>query len=286
MPALEAVLPATDPWPRRRDRAEQLAERYPHAALMLELYAALISPQSAAFHAAREYSLPLVGGPAGPREPRGSAMRAFEASRGEGVIDFILAHAMPGIIDATVAHGPVLLRDGVVALFATADLHMMIRRWLSGDPLSPIETYLARASASPVLEAMTISEPKTGGGATCPHCGGLPQLSYFSYTGEALLSGPRYLVCSRCNWNWTFSRMSCAACGESTGSKLPIYQEGERFPHARVDGCSTCHHYLLTFDLRREPQAVPLVDEIAALPLDLYARDRGLTKITPNLMGN
>jgi formate dehydrogenase maturation protein FdhE len=43
---------------------------------------------------------------------------------------------------------------------------------------------------------------------------------------------------------------------------------------------------LLTFDLRRETRAVPVVDEIAALPLDLFARDQGLTKITPNLMGN
>jgi hypothetical protein len=27
------------------------------------------------------------------------------------------------------------------------------------------------------------------------------------------------------------------------------------------------------------------VDELAALPLDLYAADQGLVKITPNLMG-
>jgi formate dehydrogenase maturation protein FdhE len=28
-----------------------------------------------------------------------------------------------------------------------------------------------------------------------------------------------------------------------------------------------------------------VVDELAALPLDLYARERGLTKVTLNLMG-
>jgi FdhE protein len=120
----------------------------------------------------------------------------------------------------------------------------------------------------------------------CPTCGGLPQLSYFAVSGEALVSGPRYLVCSRCANNWVFSRMTCAGCGESTGTQLPIYQEQERFPHIRVDGCRTCRTYLLTFDLRRETRAVPVVDEIAALPLDLFARDQGLTKITPNLMGN
>ena len=53
----------------------------------------------------------------------------------------------------------------------------------------------------------------------------------------------------------------------------------------RIDGCDTCKHYVLTIDLDREPRAVPLVDELAALPLDLYARERGFTKIVPNLMG-
>jgi formate dehydrogenase maturation protein FdhE len=80
--------------------------------------------------------------------------------------------------------------------------------------------------------------------------------------------------------------MTCASCGESDAARLPIFQEEEQFPYVRVDGCSTCHHYLLTLDLRREPRAVPVVDELAALPLDLYARERGLTKITPNLLGN
>jgi len=38
-------------------------------------------------------------------------------------------------------------------------------------------------------------------------------------------------------------------------------------------------------DTRREPGAVPLVDEIAALPLDLAAAERGYTKIARNVMG-
>jgi FdhE protein len=187
------------------------------------------------------------------------------------------------------------LRDGVVALFVSENMEGLIQRWLDQQPLNPIETYLARASASPLLEVMTsaISPPPLagegqGGGMSqhCPHCGGLPQLSYFAVSGEALVSGPRYLVCSRCATNWIFSRMMCAGCGESDGTKLPIFQDQERLPHARVDGCQTCRKYLLTFDLRRDTRAVPVVDEIAALPLDLYARDQGFTKIAANLMGN
>ena len=80
--------------------------------------------------------------------------------------------------------------------------------------------------------------------------------------------------------------MTCANCGETDSSKLPIFQDPEQLKHIRVDGCRTCGKYLLTFDLRRDARAVPIVDELAALPLDLYAKDQGLTKITPNLLGN
>jgi len=275
MQALEATAAATaNPWPLRRERAAELAQRYPHAAEMLRLYLALTVVQEAAFH---KVPSPLVG------EGQGGGSRDIAA--------FAVRHVLQGIVDATVEAGPRALRDGVIALYATADLEDLIRRWLEQQPLTPFETYLARASASPLLEALTPHpDPPTQGGREIPHrcptCGGSPQLSYFAVSGEALVSGPRYLVCSRCATNWVFSRMTCAGCGEATGTKLPIFQEQERFPHARVDGCRSCRRYLLTFDLRRDTRAVPVVDEIAALPLDLYAIDQGLTKITPNLLGN
>jgi FdhE protein len=57
------------------------------------------------------------------------------------------------------------------------------------------------------------------------------------------------------------------------------------FPHIRIEGCESCRRYLLNIDLLADPNAVPMVDEMAALPLDLYAREKGFSKITPNLMG-
>jgi formate dehydrogenase maturation protein FdhE len=269
MQVLEAAAARTaNPWPLRRERAAELAERYPHAAEMLRLYQALTVVQESALQ-----EIP-------------STHLAEHAAR----------NIVPAIVDVTIEAGPRALRDGVIAVFCSADLVNLVQRWLDGEALTPFETYLARASASPLLEALFTPHPdpppqggresETVGWTKCPSCGGLPQLSYFAVSGEALVSGPRYLVCSRCANNWVFSRMTCAGCGESTGTKLPIYQEQERFPHVRVDGCQTCKKYLLTFDLRRDTRAVPVVDEIAALPLDLFARDQGLTKITPNLMGN
>jgi FdhE protein len=274
MQVLEAAAAQTaNPWPLRRERAAELADRYPHATEMLRLYRALTVVQQRAAQ-----NFPSSGG-------------ALD------IANFAASEVLPLVVDATVSAGPVRLRDGVIGVFCSADLVNLVQRWLEGQQLTPFETYLARASASPLLEAIanptSQSSPpplagagQGGGSLHCPSCSGLPQLSYFAVSGEALVSGPRYLVCSRCANNWVFSRMTCAGCGEATGSKLPIYQEQERFPHVRVDGCQTCRKYLLTFDLRRDTRAVPVVDEIAALPLDLFARDQGLTKITPNLMGN
>ena len=57
------------------------------------------------------------------------------------------------------------------------------------------------------------------------------------------------------------------------------------FPHIRIEACGTCRRYLLGIDVAQDPTAVPVVDELTAVPLDLVARDRGYSKITPNLMG-
>jgi formate dehydrogenase maturation protein FdhE len=38
-------------------------------------------------------------------------------------------------------------------------------------------------------------------------------------------------------------------------------------------------------DLSRDPAAIPDVDELAGLPLDLWAQERGYRKIHPNLAG-
>jgi hypothetical protein len=62
-------------------------------------------------------------------------------------------------------------------------------------------------------------------------------------------------------------------------------EAGPVFAHLRVDACSGCARYLIDVDLGADPRAVPEVDELAAVPLALYAADHGLSKITPNLMG-
>jgi FdhE protein len=113
----------------------------------------------------------------------------------------------------------------------------------------------------------------------------LPQLSFREVPDDPLVSGQRQLMCSRCGHCWPYSRSACPACGETAGSKRTTYSEHDEFPHLRIEACATCDRYLIDVDLARDHLAVPEVDELVALPLDLYAVDHGLSKITPNLMG-
>lgn len=254
------------PWPQRRRRAAQLRERYPFAAEVLTLYLALADVLEPA-HA------DALARPPAPDAVAGRA-RAL----------------LPSVVEATVAAGPPKLVDAVVARFHSADLDDLAGRWLRGVEQSLVDRYLARACCGPLLEAMDAQalaalRGEAADGRHCPRCGGPPQLSFFALSGEDLVTGPRHLVCARCGGDWVHPRMVCAGCGEATSSRLPVYSEEEQLPHVRIDACETCRRYLLAVDLRRDAAAVPVVDELAALPLDLYAKERGLSKVVPNLMG-
>jgi formate dehydrogenase maturation protein FdhE len=66
--------------------------------------------------------------------------------------------------------------------------------------------------------------------------------------------------------------------------KLAVYTAAE-FNHVRVEGCDTCHHYIKTVDLTKNGLAVPVVDELATIPLNLWAQEHGFVKLRTNLLG-
>jgi len=280
---------AVDQWAERRRRTAELRERRPFARELLDFYGALLAVQEDAFRDA-----------AATRPP-------------PGMLDaYVTELVMPGIVDVTMAAGPPRLREATARRLEQGDLLAAVRAWMLSESLPPVETFLARASTGPVLEALDEHAAIAFDGSrperTCPRCGGAPQLSYFAPAGEDLATGPRRLVCARCHASWGYARMTCAGCGEDSSTKLTIFSEegtasGERgsvirglpagdvsgpsavFPHVRVEACETCKRYLLNIDLTDDGSAVPLVDEMTAIPLDLFARERGFSKITPNLMG-
>lgn len=250
----------------RRRRTAELAEAWPFAGEVLTLYRALLEVQERAYEDARAAGL---------------------ADLGE-VPGFCAEQVLPRVVEATVAAAPEALAAAAQGLLYGADLGAPVARWLGGEQLDGFGTYFARAAAQPVLEALVERGALDGLGdglRHCPRCGGLPQLAYHGLSDDALLTSPRRLVCARCSSEWTYPRLVCGGCGETDTAKLHVYSEPDRFPHLRVDACDGCRRYLLTVDLMKEPAAVPVVDELAALPLDLFAQERGFQKIVPNLVG-
>ena len=286
---MTAVATAADVWADRRRRVAEVREQRVFAAQLLDFYAALLPVQEKAYHVA-----------AGAAPPPGQ------------VAAFVAETVVTGIVDVSIAAGPEPLASAAVRWLAMDTEYAAIQRWMAGEQQATIERFLARASLGPVLEALGPDARGMCRGSRdarhCPDCGGPPQLSYSVRASDDLATGPRRLLCARCGASWGYPRMTCAGCGEDAGPKLPVFSEegtasvergsvvrglpgaGDQvqqavFPHIRIEACDSCRQYLLSVDCADDPLAVPIVDELTAVPLDLVARERGYTKITPNLMG-
>jgi FdhE protein len=145
--------------------------------------------------------------------------------------------------------------------------------------LQPYAHWLSNAGISPV------GRPVRRAGNRCPFCAGAPQLSVLQVTSEPLAhGGGRTLVCATCLSSWPFPRLLCASCGEDDERKLAYFQ-ATAYAHLRIDACDSCRHYVKNVDLTRLGLAVPIVDEVAGAPLDLWAREHGYQKIELNLVG-
>ncbi len=115
----------------------------------------------------------------------------------------------------------------------------------------------------------------------CPFCGEKPVAAVLRPEGDG---GKRFLLCGLCFNEWEFRRLLCPNCGEEDRDKLPVYT-AEEFPHIRVESCDTCRVYLKAIDLTKDGHAVPEVDELASVVLDLWAAEHGYSKLQPNLFG-
>ena len=120
-----------------------------------------------------------------------------------------------------------------------------------------------------------------GAPSTCPLCGGKPIVGVLRPEGDG---AKKSLVCMLCAHEWAFRRIYCPACGEEREPQMAYYSAPE-IAHVRVDVCDTCHTYLKSIDLTKTGLAVPVVDELATIPLDLWAREHGYEKLQVNLLG-
>jgi FdhE protein len=120
-----------------------------------------------------------------------------------------------------------------------------------------------------------------GTSAFCPFCSGKPHLGVLRPEGDG---AKRFLICSVCSTEWACGRILCPVCGEEAVDKLAIYTASQ-FSHVRVEACDTCGYYIKTVDLTKNGLAVPVVDDLATIALNLWAHEQGYLNIQKNVLG-
>lgn len=150
---------------------------------------------------------------------------------------------------------------------------------LLSEPGSEEGRFFWRVLMQPYAEHF--QKPGEPAGSKCPSCGSKPVAGVLRGEGDG---AKRALMCSLCALEWPYRRLICANCGEEDKDKLPVYI-AEQIGHIRVEACDTCRTYLKSVDLTKDGFAVPQVDEIATVSLNLWADEHGYTKIETNLLG-
>jgi FdhE protein len=148
-----------------------------------------------------------------------------------------------------------------------------LRRFTALAILQPYAEYLALRADLP---APNVRLP------VCPFCGSRPLAGVLRPEGEG---AKRSLVCSFCFTEWDYLRIACPACEESRDEKMCVYTAA-KFELVRVEACETCKTYIKTIDLTKNGLAIPEVDELAAIPLTLWADDQGYMKISRNIFNS
>ena len=279
-------------WEDRIERARQLASGLSYAKEILSFYAEILQWQQDVFNylAARSQQRSLSG--------------AFESDHP------ILLERFGSLLSLVGARGSEALAEqaGETAAAPESWRETLTAYWNGAS--NPEEIFFARACLQPYLELLAREQTppldsqinaiaaatratldRAHADRLCPFCGRNPQLAFLStdvsapgLAEDGVEGGRRFLMCGDCGSIWPFQRIACPSCLEVDPHKLPYYSAKE-FPGMRVECCDTCRRYLKSIDLTKDARPVPPVDELAAIPLDLWAREQGYLKIQPNLAG-
>ena len=157
--------------------------------------------------------------------------------------------------------------------------------WWSGDRSGRTD-YLARSLLRPYAEVLAAAgvRPEPGGSATgCSFCGGPAWIAWRrAEPGES--GAARFLGCALCAGEWKVNRILCAACGEEDPHKQANFQS-ERYPAVRLETCESCRAYVKSIDLTGDARAIPEVDDLCSLSMDLWAVEQGYTRLEPSIAG-
>ena len=256
-------------WQQRIRRAEHLAAQHPFAAEILAFY----------IHAAR-FQEGLY------QRLERSSTRKNPFSPLEPDLPELLA-SFPSFLAVAEDKAPARLAQVAHDLcnsHSNSWSDMLTHCWTNIDSPADPQGFLVLAFLQPYAEFVRSRNPLQLDGYTlslCPFCNRKPALGVLRQQGDG---GRRSLLCGFCLTEWEFRRVVCPGCGQEDHTKLPVYT-AEELPHIRVECCDACHTYIKSIDLTKNGLADPLVDELASVPLDLWAQEHGYAKLHPNLLG-
>jgi FdhE protein len=269
---------AQNEWQRRIARAEELGALYSFAAEILRFYVAVAHFQEKFYEElGRSFERSNVEAGSVGSEPFARPLLPELTGR------------FGRFLSVVKEKGPDPLREAARELQdGGEDSHFQLLTvfWNGSEtealPAGPHD-FFARAFLQPYAAGIRSRSNARWSGPTpyrCPFCKRKPGMGVLRPLGDG---GQRSLVCSFCLAEWEFRRIVCPGCGEENHAKLPVYT-AEELKHVRVEGCDSCRSYLKTVDLTKSGLAEPIVDEMASIPLDLWAQKQGYTKLQCNLM--
>ena len=262
----------SSPWQRRIQRAQHLASKYSFASEILGFYINIARFQEDLYRRLEDESEKTISStpyPSGPPE-RKTLIGSFSP--------FL------GVVEKHAPAPLVAIARELRAFSPDSWSELLDESWSPTESPDGPERLLAQALLQPYAELLRVrsgTKPDGYTHALCPFCGRKAGLGVLRPQGDG---ASRYLLCSFCLAEWEFRRILCPSCGEQDNIKLPVYTASD-FDYIRVECCDTCKTYIKSVDLSKNGLAEPMVDEIAAAPLDLWAQQHGYSKLQRNLMG-
>jgi FdhE protein len=242
----------------RIQRAAQLAEDHPSATSLLRFYAEIADFQKRVF----------------------SDVQAKDKTDLRELVSYY-----PQLIELVFRSGMELLSTFAAQNLKGSDsqVELLSAMWEGGKALDSPARFFARVPLQPYAEYLASRDNVSSARAdpTCPFCNAPPVAGVLRGEGDG---GKRWLLCSLCSTEWQYRRVLCPGCGEADKEKLPIYTSAE-FLAARVEACDTCHTYIKSIDLTKDGHAIPMVDEIATVALNIWAEEQDYLKLETNLLG-
>jgi formate dehydrogenase accessory protein FdhE len=279
-------------WDRRIRRASELASSSPFAAEGLKFYEGVAKFQKGLY---ANFQSALKGAKKSPADrPLRDELDLFLLLPNFAPFLSMIQHSAPQplaqLAAEMTAEGPAAWQRAVEQFWTTGIENSLTPAAVEdpdvsgSSPENAAENLLAWIFVQPYAEFLADHrEPETidGTPSTCPLCGALPIVGVLRSEGDG---AKKSLVCMLCAHEWRFRRVYCPSCGEEREPQMAFYSAPE-IAHVRVDVCDTCHTYLKSVDLTKTGLAVPVVDELATIPLDLWAREHGYRKLQLNMLG-